>query len=345
MLEVMTAEQSAHWQPACAVRTAMNVPDPASASEPGPRTGPRVTVVVLTRNHVRQTIDTVARLTALPEHPYVIVADNGSTDSTVSLLASLFPQVRIVQALGDLGMAGFNRAISLAPTEYVACCDDSTWFAPGALARAALLLDEHPQVAVLNARVVGDDEREIHPACLMLHATSPGADEQPGPTLAGYMAGACIVRTAVFRALGGYEARLAHGGAEELAALDLLAAGHAIVYCEQALAHREPLYRGFTRAQHCALARNAAWVAWMRLPMRDALAATGHALAVFARQRSLGPAGFALLRGVFWTLGRRRRAPAHVVQLTRQVRRAERQVRAGIPAVAEKYDRAGQRAW
>ncbi|MBN3814135.1 glycosyltransferase, partial [Paraburkholderia sp. Ac-20347] len=187
----------------------MNVPDPASASEPGPRTGPRVTVVVLTRNHVRQTIDTVARLTALPEHPYVIVADNGSTDSTVSLLASLFPQVRIVQALGDLGMAGFNRAISLAPTEYVACCDDSTWFAPGALARAALLLDEHPQVAVLNARVVGDDEREIHPACLMLHATSPGADEQPGPTLAGYMAGACIVRTAVFRALGGYEARLA----------------------------------------------------------------------------------------------------------------------------------------
>ncbi|MEK6296155.1 MAG: glycosyltransferase family 2 protein, partial [Paraburkholderia tropica] len=66
----------------------MNVSDPASAAEPGPRTGPRVTVVVLTRNHVRQTIDTVARLTALPERPYVIVADNGSTDSTVGLLAS-----------------------------------------------------------------------------------------------------------------------------------------------------------------------------------------------------------------------------------------------------------------
>jgi hypothetical protein len=212
-------------------------------------------VVVLTRNHVRQTIDTVARLTALPEHPHVIVADNGSTDSTVGLLASLFPQVRIVQGLGDRGMAGFNRAVSLAPTEYVACCDDSTWFAPGALARAVQWLDEHQQVAVVNARVVSHDEREIHPACLMLNATSPGDDDLPGPALANYMAGACVFRAAVFRALGGYEERLSHGGAEELAALDVLAAGHSIVYCESALAHREPLYRWLTRAQHCTHAQ------------------------------------------------------------------------------------------
>jgi GT2 family glycosyltransferase len=212
-----------------------------SAPSSGSTGAPRVTVVVLTRNHVRQIIDTIARLTALPEHPDVIVADNGSTDSTVSLLASLFPQVRIVQSLGDRGMAGFNRAVLLARTEYVACCDDSTWFAPGALARAAQLLDAHAQVAVLNARVVSDDEREIHPACLMLAATSPGADQAAGPTLANFMAGACIFRATVFRALGGYDERLSHGGAEELAALDMLSAGHQIVYCEQALAHREPL--------------------------------------------------------------------------------------------------------
>ncbi|MBB2930243.1 glycosyltransferase family 2 protein [Paraburkholderia silvatlantica] len=316
-----------------------------SAPAPGTPSTPRVTVVVLTRNHVRQTIDTVARLTALPEHPDVIVADNGSTDSTVSLLASLFPQVRIVQALGDRGMAGFNRAVLLARTDYVACCDDSTWFAPGALARAAQRLDAHTQVAVLNARVVSGDEREIHPACLMLAATSPGAEGEAGPALANFMAGACIFRAAVFRALGGYEERLSHGGAEELAALDMLSAGHQIVYCEQALAHREPLYRWFTRAQQCALARNTAWVAWMRLPARDAIAATGRALAVFARQRSLGPASVALLRGAFWTLRARRVVPPHVVLLTRQVRRAERHVRTGIPAMAEKYDRSGQRAW
>jgi glycosyltransferase involved in cell wall biosynthesis len=294
---------------------------------------------------VRQIVDTVARLTALPEDPHVIVADNGSSDSTVSLLASLFPQVRIVQTLGDHGMAGFNRACALAHTDYVACCDDSTWFAPGALARAAQVLDAHPRVAVLNARVADEAEREIHPACLMLSATSLHSDGLPGPALASFTAGACIFRAEVFRAVGGYEERLARGGAEELAALDVLSAGHDIVYCEAALAHREPLYRWFTRAQHCTLARNSAWVAWMRLPVRDALAATGRALVVFARQRSLGPAGFALLRGAFWTLRRRRVVPPHVVLLTRQVRRAEHQVRVGIPSIAEKYDRSGLHAW
>jgi glycosyltransferase involved in cell wall biosynthesis len=317
----------------------------ASAPASGSQSAPRVTVVVLTRNHVRQTVDTVARLLALPEHPDVIVADNGSSDSTVGLLASLFPQVHIVQGLRDLGMAGFNRAVMLARTDYVACCDDCTWFAPGALASATQMLDTHPNVAVLSARVADENEHEIHPACLMFAATSPGAEGLPGPTLASFMPGACILRAGVFRELGGYEERLSRGGAEELAALDVLSAGHAIVYCEAALAHREPLYRWFTRAQHCALARNAAWVAWMRLPARDALAATGRALAVFARQRSLGPAGFALLRGAFWTLRRRRVVPPHVALLTRQVRRAQRQVRLGIPAMAEKYDRSGQRAW
>ncbi|WP_043201439.1 glycosyltransferase family 2 protein [Paraburkholderia acidipaludis] len=317
----------------------------ASAPASGSQSAPRVTVVVLTRNHVRQTVDTVARLLALPEGPEVIVADNGSSDSTVGLLASLFPQVHIVQGLRDLGMAGFNRAVSLARTDYVACCDDSTWFAPGALASAAQLLDAYPNVAVLSARVADAGEREIHPACLMFAATSPGSEGLPGPALASFMPGACLFRADVFRELGGYDERLSRGGAEELAALDVLSAGHVIVYCEGALAHREPLYRWFTRAQHCTLARNAAWVAWMRLPARDALAATGRALAVFARQRSLGPAGFALLRGAFWTLRRRRVVPPHVVLLTRQVRRAQHQVRLGIPAMAEKYDRSGQRAW
>jgi len=326
----------------------------AEGTAPRPQSAPRITVVVLSRNRVRQVVETVARLVALPEAPHVIVADNGSSDATVSLLGSLFPRVRIVQGLRDLGTAGFNRAIALVSTDYVACCDDATWWAPGALARAVQLLDANPRVAVLNARVVGEDEREIHPDCLMLAATSPGADGPiapsgaaalPGPALASYLAGACVLRTRVFRALGGYEERLAAGAAEQLAALDVLSAGHAIVYCEEALAHREPLMDWRTRAQRCALARNAAWVAWMRLPARDAIRATGHALAVFARQHALGPAGFSLIRGAFWTLPRRRVVPREVALFARQIRRAKRHLRAGIPAMAEKPDRSGQRAW
>ena len=311
----------------------------ASASACPQPFAPRITVVVLSRNHVRQTVDTVARLTALPEAPCVIVADNGSSDATVSLLGALFPRVRIVQGLRDLGTAGFNRAIALVSTDYVACCDDATWWAPGALARAVRMLDAHPRVAVLNARVVGDDAHEIP-------AGGPLPDASlPGPALAHYMANACVLRTRAFRALGGYDERLAAGAAEDLAALDLLSAGHAIVYCEEALAHRQPREHRPARSQPCTLARNAAWVAWMRLPARDALCATGRALAIFARQHALGPAGLALMRGAWWTLPRRRVVPREVARFARQMRRAQRNLHAGTPAMAEKPDRSGQRAW
>ena len=36
---------------------------------------------------------------------------------------------------------------------------------------------------------------------------SDDGDLQPGPALVNFMAGACVVRTKVFRELGGYDAR------------------------------------------------------------------------------------------------------------------------------------------
>ncbi|WP_180970372.1 glycosyltransferase [Burkholderia sp. WAC0059] len=305
---------------------------------------PRVTVVVLTRNHVRQTIETVARLTALPEAPDIVLADNGSTDATVALVGSLFPRVRIVQGLRNLGTAGFNRALALVHTDYAACCDDRTWWEPGALAQAVRLLDAHPRVAVLDAQVAGAGHAATDPPP---GGDSPGGDHDaalPGPALASYAAGACVLRVSVFRALGGYDERLRQGAAEALAALDLLSAGHAIVHGDDVLAHRAPPRRTGNAAARCALARNAAWVAWMRLPVRDALGATAHALAVFARQRALGPAGLALFAGTRWALARRHVVPRQVAQLYRACR-AQREAHAGIPELAEKEDRSGQRAW
>src|SRR5262245_34272344 len=61
----------------------------------------------------------------------------------------------------NLGAAGRNAGVRAARTPYVALCDDDAWWAPGALARAAHLLDVHPTLAVVCARVlVGPDAHE-----------------------------------------------------------------------------------------------------------------------------------------------------------------------------------------
>src|SRR5690606_26210424 len=141
-----------------------------------------------------------------------------------------------------------------------------TVWAPGGLAAAAALLEAHPAVGVLSARVlVGDGERE-DPACRAMAESRLPSDSLPGRAVKGFLAGACIVRRDAFLAAGGYEPRFFIGGEEALLALDLLALGWHIVYCPALTVHHYPSARRDARLRHRLLARNALWVAWLRRP-------------------------------------------------------------------------------
>jgi glycosyltransferase involved in cell wall biosynthesis len=139
-----------------------------------------VTVVVLTHNRIREVLQTVQRLLALPEHPAIIVVDNGSTDGTADILACRFPGIRIIALERNLGAAARNVGIRDAKTPYVALCDDDTWWVRGSLLRAAEALESYPRVAVVTGRVlVGRHERE-DPACRVM-AHSPLTTDSPLP--------------------------------------------------------------------------------------------------------------------------------------------------------------------
>ncbi|ACR28652.1 glycosyltransferase family 2 protein [Burkholderia glumae] len=297
-------------------------------------TAQRISVVVLTWNRADELAATLGRLLALPESPPIFVADNGSDDNTVALVKARFPTVCVVACGENRGAAGRNLAAACVATDYVAFCDDDTWWEPGALARAVQVLDAWPKVGVLSARVVVGDAAAADPTCLAMRASPLGSDGLPGPALVGYMAGACVFRTALFRRVGGYEPRLFIGGEEELVALDVLADGHAIVYCEQLTVHHHPSAQRDSSLRRRMLARNAAWVGWLRLPWPEACRATLRALATFAREGRLLRDGIALLGGLAWILPRRRVVPPSLVALRRRVAQAERRHAAPAPAAA-----------
>jgi GT2 family glycosyltransferase len=284
----------------------------------------RISVVVLTHNRAAELIATLEHLLALPEHPPIFVADNASTDNTVALVKTLFPTVCVIECGGNLGAAGRNHAAACVGTDYVAFCDDDTWWEPGSLERAVHVLDAWPNVGVLSARVVVGQAGELDPTCAAMRESPLSGDGLPGPALTGYMAGACVFRTSLFREVGGYEPRLFIGGEEELVAIDVLTAGHAIVYCDQLTVRHHPSTSRDSNLRRRMLARNSAWIAWLRLPWRQACAATLRTLPVLLGGGNWLQDMTGLLAGLRWAISRRRIAPPSVLSMRERVLLAAR---------------------
>lgn len=274
----------------------------------------KVAVVVLTYNRRPELLRTLERLLDTGEAAMVCVVDNASEDGTAAAVARHFPSVRLVCLAENLGAAGRNRGVRAVTTPYVAFCDDDTWWARGALARASELLDTHPRLAAITAHVlVGPEERDDPTSLLMAASPLPHTFDIAGATaIAGLLAGACIVRRAAFLAAGGYEPRLFLGGEERLLSLDLMAAGWQLAYVPELIVHHHPSQQRDTTGRQRLLLRNALWCAWLRRPLSSAWRESVRQLHASARDPGLPGALAAALRGLPWVLRNRRVIPASV---------------------------------
>jgi GT2 family glycosyltransferase len=274
----------------------------------------RISLVIVTHNRAAELLRTVASTLRLPECPPVLVVDNASSDDSIEWLRRRFPGVRSIRLHANLGAAARNIGALNVATPYVAFCDDDVTWAPGALSRAVELLDAHPRVAALTARVlVGHDRRE-DPACAAMAASPLTFAGLPGPAVLGFLAGASVFRREAFLAVGGYEPRFFIGGEERLVAVDLAVRGWSLAYADQLIAHHYPSAARDGKTRGRLEVRNALWTAWLRQPARNALRRTVFVL----RRARLGNAlagGFAALRGIPWVLRHRRVVPAHVASL------------------------------
>jgi GT2 family glycosyltransferase len=285
-------------------------------------TAPAVGVVMLTYNRLADVSRSIERMRALPEAPPIVVVDNGSTDGTAHVLVRRFPGLQVIALPDNRGAAGRNEGLHALTTRYVAFCDDDTWWAPGALARAADLLDAHPQLAVVTARVLVGEHDGEDPACRAMAASPLGVIAGlPGVAVIGFLAGASMVRRSAFLAAGGFERRLFLGGEEELLAIDLVSYGWAIAYVGGIVVHHHPSrYRDSARRRRL-LARNALWVSWLRRPLRTALRHTARTLRAGARDRLVLLGCLDALSGAWWITRRRRVVAARVEAMLRTVRR------------------------
>jgi GT2 family glycosyltransferase len=272
-----------------------------------PASPARVAVVIATRNRGPELLGTLTRLRALDERPPIVVVDNGSSDGTGELVRAHHPGVRVVGLRRNRGGAARTIGARLVDDPYVAFSDDDSWWAPGALRRAVELLDRHPRLAVLAARVLVGPEERLDPVCReMAHSPLPPADDLPGPSVLGFIACGAVVRRSAFLEVGGFDVRLGVGGEEELLSVDLADRGWGLAYVDEVVAHHHPSPSRDPSGRRRVQVRNALWSAWLRRPLGGAARRTAH-LAVHGMHQPGALSGVLLaVGGLPWVLRERR---------------------------------------
>lgn len=281
----------------------------------------RVSVVMLTYNRKAEVLRSLAQARAAAGTLPMCLVDNGCVDGTADAVRTAFPQVRILRLAHNAGAAGRNAGVRAVDTAYVAFCDDDTWWAPGAYARAAGVLDAHPRLAAVTGRVVvGAEEHDDDASRRMAASPLPNTLGVPGTEVLGVMAGACMVRRSAFLAVGGYEPRLFIGGEELLLALDFAAAGWRMAYVPDVVVHHHPSALRDSSARRRMQHRNAFWCAWLRRRWRGAAHETWRLLRASARDAVLARGAVDALAGLPWALARRRAVPEAVEEAIERVR-------------------------
>lgn len=179
----------------------------------------------------------------------IFIADNASTDDSVSFVSHHFPSVGIIQNKKNEGFcAGYNLSLSQINAEYYVLLNSDVEVTPYWLEKAIQYLDNNPSVAALQPKIKSHKEPtkfeyagaaggfldcDGYPFCRGRIFESLETDEKQYEEIAeiGWASGACLfIRSSVYHELGGLdEDFFAHMEEIDLC-WRIWNAGHRIVY-------------------------------------------------------------------------------------------------------------------
>lgn len=174
---------------------------------------------------LRQFLPSVVTHTTPPECE-VIVADNGSTDDSLSVLANEFPSIRTIVLDKNYGFAeGYNKAIEQIDSEYIVLLNSDVEVTKGWLQPLLTYMDTHPTIGAVQPKIHSWHKRNYfehagaaggylsilgYPYCRGRRFGKTEEDRGQYDTILDnieWTSGACMcVRTNIYKELGGLDA-------------------------------------------------------------------------------------------------------------------------------------------
>ena len=155
----------------------------------------------------------------------VIVADNGSTDDSLAMLAARFPTVGIIRLDKNYGFAeGYNQVLKHISHPYTVLLNSDVEVTPGWLDAPIAAMDADPQIAAAQPKIRAQRNKAFfeyagaaggfmdkygYPFCRgrVFHVVEEDLEQYDTPADLLWATGACLfVRTALYKEVGGLDA-------------------------------------------------------------------------------------------------------------------------------------------
>jgi len=226
----------------------------------------RVAICITTHNRraeLERTLAEIARLTPGPDE--VLIVADGCTDGTAEFIREQHQHARLVVHAQGRGSIPSRNEMAAATTcdIFLSLDDDSHPLEQDAIARIRELFEKNPRLAVAAFPQRTDE----------FPATLTASDFGSAKFIGSYANSGAAIRTAAFRAIGGYPDFFFHAYEEPDFALRCAAAGWQVRFepCVTVRHHFSALERNEIRT-HQRHARNELWSVLLRCPLPQLLA-------------------------------------------------------------------------
>jgi len=229
----------------------MTTAEPTQSVPPGVQARPAASIVIPVHNKAtitRQCLDALLAESEDGIDRQVIVVDDGSTDTTPSLLDTYGDRILVVRNETALGFAGAcNAGVSAAAGEFLVLLNNDTLPTSGWLSALVTYAIQHPDAAVVGAKLLYPNDTIQHAGVVI------GLNSLPHHIYAGFPAdhpatsesrrfqivtAACaLFRRGPWQELGGLDRAFLNGWEDVDYCLRAGEAGHEIHFCAESVAY------------------------------------------------------------------------------------------------------------
>ncbi|MGN1236639.1 MAG: glycosyltransferase family 2 protein [Bacteroidaceae bacterium] len=187
----------------------------------------KVSVIILNWNGAEMLRRFLPSIVDFSPEAEVVIADNGSTDSSLEVLKGEFPEVKVIAFDKNYGFAeGYNKALAQTETEYTVLLNSDVEVTPGWLVPLLSFMETHSEAAACQPKILNCNHRDYfeyagacggfidslgYPYCRGRVMSDVERDEgqyDGEPVRIFWATGAAMmVRTAIYNKVGGLDAR------------------------------------------------------------------------------------------------------------------------------------------